>query len=760
MTADQEKTTAAGPAIAFGPLLTVFTAAIFLSAALLFAVQPMFTKMVLPQLGGSPAVWSVAIVFFQAALLLGYAYAHLLTRYAPARLSPFIHVAVMVAAAFTLPLAIAASWGRPPTQGEALWLLGLFAVSIGLPFFALSANAPLLQAWFARSDHPRAKDPYFLYAASNIGSILALLSYPFVVEPFTRLGQQTGTWSIGFLALIVLIGACGVLSWRSGGATRDIEVAEDAGARPTVRDAATWMALAAVPSALLIAVTAHLSTDIAPSPFLWVIPLALYLLTFVIVFAQKPILPHRVMVLIQPALLVALVYTIVYSIHDYLPLVLLLHVVTFFVTAMVCHGELARRRPAAGHLTAFYMWMSAGGVIGGVAAALVAPYLFSWVAEYPILIVLAILCRPGLTSTDRQQTLAIAAIFIVAAAIIVVPAVGFEYGLTDSQFYWTLGVLLALALATSSFYIKPNLQIVQWSYPLAFAALIVLTFMVWRFYEVDLDRVRSFFGVHKIVDRGDGIRVLQHGTTIHGAEQLSDIEAGAGVRPLPLTYFHANAATVQTIGAARARTGGPVSVAIVGLGAGTLACYAEPGDDWTYYEIDPAVVDIARDPNRFTFLAACAPDMPIVLGDARLTLAGAPDASYDVILLDAFASDTMPVHLMTKEAMALYLRKLKPDGIVALHVSSRYMELVSVVAGIAHANGLVARLNPPEEADPEAHQYTSAVVATARKDEDFGILVSNGHWIAVHPDPRQWVWTDDYSNVIGAMIRHLLLRGL
>ncbi len=255
--------------------------------------------------------------------------------------------------------------------------------------------------------------------------------------------------------------------------------------------------------------------------------------------------------------------------------------------------------------------------------------------------------------------------------------------------------------------------------PLAFAAAIVLTFMTWRFYEVERDRVRSFFGVHKIIDRGDGVRVLQHGTTIHGAERLIDIEAGPGIRPLPLTYFHAKSATVQTIAAARARTGGPVSVAIVGLGAGTLACYAEPGDSWTYYEIDPAVVSIARDPNRFTYLAACTPELPIVLGDARLTLADAPDGSYDVILIDAFSSDTMPAHLMTREAMAIYLRKLKPDGIVALHVSSRYMELVSVVAGIAQANGLIARLNPPEDVDLDAYQYSSAVVAAARTRRRF-----------------------------------------
>jgi hypothetical protein len=729
-------------ATAFGPLLAAFGIAIFLSAALLFAVQPMFTKMVLPQLGGSPAVWSVAIVFFQATLLAGYAYAHALTRYAPTKASVIVHVVVMLVATLALPLAITVGWGRPPTEGEAIWLIGLFAVSIGLPFFALSANAPLLQAWFARSGHPRASDPYFLYAASNIGSILALLSYPFVIEPMTRLGQQARAWSFAFYALIALIGACGVLAWRAGGATRDAAVADAAGARPSWRDAAIWMALAAVPSALLIAVTAHLSTDIAPSPFLWVIPLALYLITFVIVFQPNPVLPHGAMVLVQPPLLVALVATMVFSVHDYLPLVMLLHVVAFFVTAMVCHGELTRRRPAAGHLTAFYMWMSAGGVIGGMASALVAPEVFSWVAEYPILIVLAILCRPGLTLASQRETTLTLVAFALAAAVIVVPAVAFEATLDSKSFYWSLGVLLALALAAS-----------QLRSPLAFAALVALAFLVFRCYETEFERVRSFFGVHKVVDRGDGYRVLQHGTTIHGAERWEDIEAGPGVRPLPLAYFHAGSATVQTIAAARARIGGPIRVAVVGLGTGTLACWAEPGDAFTYYEIDAAVVSIARDPTRFTFLSACGPDIPIVMGDARLTLGDAPDGHYDVIMLDAFASDTMPVHLMTQEAMALYVRKLKPDGIVAMHVSSRYMELVSVVAGIAQANGLEARINPPEEVDVEAYQFATAVVAAARKTADFGALATERNWVPVRPDPRQWVWTDDYSNVIGAMIR-------
>ena len=308
----------------------------------------------------------------------------------------------------------------------------------------------------------------------------------------------------------------------------------------------------------------------------------------------------------------------------------------------------------------------------------------------------------------------IAIAFVVAAAIVVVPATAFYYGLERHD------VLLEPRCAAWCWrWRRRNCAARSHSPPSSCSR-------SWSgaYYEVEFDRVRSFFGVHKVVDRADGVRVLQHGTTIHGAERMIDIEAGSGVRPVPLTYFHANSATVQTIAAARARTGGPITVAIIGLGAGTLACYSEPGDDWTYYEIDPAVIDIARDPNRFTYLSACAPEMPIVLGDARLTLADAPDAQYDVILVDAFASDTMPVHLMTKEAMAIYLRKLKPEGIVALHVSSRYMELVSVVAGIAQANGLVTRTNPPEDADESTYRYSSAVVAAARADKDFGTLVS------------------------------------
>ena len=396
-------------------LLVVFTASIFLSAALLFAVQPMFTKMVLPRLGGAPGVWSVAMVFFQACLLAGYCYAHLLTKYAPGRRSVMVHLGLMVVACFWLPLSIASSWGRPPVVGEAFWLLGLFAVSIGPPFFALAANAPLLQAWFARTDHPSANDPYFLYAASNIGSFLALLSYPILIEPLITLTSQTWFWAAGFIVLILLIAGCGYLLWQSPDKAPTAVAPEAASAKPGAAEAAPptwgnvvrWVFLAAVPSGLLVAVTAHISTDVAAVPLLWVIPLALYLLTFVIVFSRKPIIPHWLVVEVQPVFVLALVAVIVYEPIRMIVGIMAVHLIVFFVLTLMCHGELASRRPPARYLTSFYMWMSFGGMIGGIASGLAAPYVFNWIAEYPILIALAVLCRPGLTwpKTTWQQVI-------------------------------------------------------------------------------------------------------------------------------------------------------------------------------------------------------------------------------------------------------------------------------------------------------------------------------------------------------------------
>ncbi len=735
----------------------LYVATVFLSAGLLFAVQPMFTKMVLPRLGGAPAVWSVAMVFFQTALLGGYAYAHALVRLIRPPVAVGIHLALMIAAAFTLPLAIARGWSGAPQWGEAVWLLGLFAASIGLPFFALSANGPLLQAWFARTDHPHAANPYFLYAASNVGSFLALIAYPFAVEPLTRLGDQTRAWSVFFCILIALIAVCGAVMLRAPGRRQAADAARPATAPPTLRDALIWMGLAAVPAGLLVAVTAHISTDIGAVPLLWVVPLALYLLTFVIVFQARPVVPHQLALALQPFFIVALAAVLIFQFTQYILLMIALNLAAFFVTALVCHGELAARRPPAEHLTAFFLWMSAGGMIGGLCAALLAPLLFSWIAEYPLLIVLAVLCRPGLSVPLGRREQVVLACAVALALYLAAPAIWFDFHVDERTFQIVIGGLLLLALAVELF---------SWNAPIAFAGLIAISFMLFRLYEPDAGRretVRSFFGVLKIMEAAGGdFRVLLHGTTIHGAERTADIENDSPERkPEPLTYYHANSALVRALDAARSRKGEPMRVAVVGLGTGSLACYAEPNDAWSFYEIDPAVLQISRKENRFTFVSRCTPEAPIILGDARLKLAEAPDGAYDFIAVDAFSSDTIPVHLLTREAMQVYLAKLAPHGMVAMHVSNRHLELVSVVAGIAAANGLKTRTNPGtsnDEHENEAdYKFTSTVVIVARADADFGVLAEPDEWgwPIEQATPGQGVWTDDYSNLLGAVVRHI-----
>jgi hypothetical protein len=738
--------------------LAVYAIAIFLSAGLLFAVQPLFAKIVLPTLGGAPSVWSVALVFFQAALLFGYLYAHLLTRYLPGRPSVVVHVLVMLVATIALPLGIASTWGRPPAQGTEFWLIGLFAVSIGLPFFALSANAPLLQAWYARTGHPSSKDPYFLYAASNIGSFLALLSYPFLVEPFTRLSQQTQFWSGLFYILIALIAVCGVLMMRSKNTTPSNVVVGGLGlAAPSLRDGLIWAGLAAVPAGLMIAVTSHISTDIAAAPLLWVIPLALYLLSFVLVFQSAPVIPQWIFINSQPVLIAFLIGTFAIDHGQNILVVFALHIATFFVTAMVCHGELARRRPPARYLTAFYLWMAVGGVAGGIFAGLIAPRIFNWIAEYPLLLLAAVICRPGFVLPEGRtaQNFWIGALVLLVLFLAPRLVLGYEFNHVAHG-----GVVFVLLVAALVFV----------NQPLKFAALIALTLMFIRVYDtesVGRTQLRSFFGVHKILDvPGGEYRVLMHGTTIHGAQRIRDAEGKPiGGKPEPITYYTTNSPIAQAIKAVRDRKGGPIRIAAVGLGTGSIACLTDSGDSLDYYEIDRTVVRFSRDENYFTFIANCAPGAQVILGDARLTMADAPDGRYDIIIVDAFSSDAIPVHLMTREAMAIFLKKSASTALVVMHVSNRHLELASVVAGVAAANNAIAReYYRSEEEDEEirkgeyndsAYRFSSDVVVVGRTDADFGELAKRKSWTVVEPDQNQWVWTDDYSNIIGALVRNL-----
>jgi hypothetical protein len=739
-------------------ILGTYTVAIFLSALLLFGVQPMFTRMVLPQLGGSPSVWSVAMVFFQSMLLAGYAYAHVLASLHNRYAAVAIHLVLLLGGALTLPLAIVHGWGNPPVSAAApIWLLGLFGLSIGLPFFALAANNPLLQTWFVRTGHGNAHDPYFLYAASNVGSFIALLSYPILFEPIFTLHAQNQLWSIGFVLLIVLIAACGLLMLRVPARRASKTKRGRSEPKPGWPTIGRWIFIAAVPSGLLVAVTAYISTDIAAAPMLWALPLSLYLLTWVLVFQRQPLIPHRIALVLQPFAIAGIVALVVFTIRLGFFLNIAGHLLAFFFIALACHGELARTRPPARHLTTFYLALSFGGMIGGLFSGLVAPYVFSWVAEYPILAVLAVLCRPFNQHSSRSPLplplgevvnnwfwpVAIA----LAIFLIYLSYDGFRFDDTDPHL-----TIIVLVLAAASLALLRDPPKSAFAVALAFAT-------VWLF-PVDgtsIQTLRSFFGVHKIYESDDGrFRILKNGSTIHGAERI-ETEDGEPVsgRPRPITYYHDKSAMNRVIEAVRARKGGPLRTAVIGLGSGSLACRIAPDETWRFFEIDPTIIAIARDPDRFTFLSSCAPGLPIVLGDARLTFAQEPDHVYDLIIVDAYSSDAIPVHLATAEAMGIYKSKLSLQGVVMMHISNRHLELRSVVEGIAAANGLKTWIwsNGSEETDDENYVFGSDVAISAENENDIGTLSHDKFWVLTPPNPEVRTWTDDYSNIAGAVWR-------
>jgi hypothetical protein len=734
-------------------VLIVYTAAIFVSALLLFSVQPLFTRMVLPRLGGSPAVWSVAMVFFQSLLLGGYAYAHYLMRLRSRLIPVTIHLVLLAIALLTLPLSIAGGWGEPPSGGYAFWLLGLFAVSIGLPFFALAANNPLLQAWFVRTGHPNGTDPYFLYASSNIGSFLALLSYPVLLEPLFTLRTQNLIWTGGYGLLIVLIAACGVLLLRSPvSAAIDVLAEESAAPPPAWILRARWIFLAAVPSGLLIAVTAHISTDIAAAPLLWVLPLSLYLLTWVLVFQSRPLLPHKWMLLAQPLAIAGVIVLLAIGGEQNLLLTLGGNLFFFFVIAMACHGELARTRPAAKYLTGFYVALSFGGMVGGLFAGLIAPFTFSWIAEYPILLALAALCRPPggnerLPGWSRWYWPFLA---VLAVALIAPSWSGGKTMLGETR-VWAIGAVGVLS-AVLALAVNAN----RWK---IFATVVVALVLI-RAYPADngrVETVRSFFGVHKIVvTPGGQYHVLMHGTTIHGAQRFQNNDGTPIVgRPKPISYYHKDGGIGQAIAAIRARKGAALRVAVIGLGAGTLVCASVPGETWKFFEIDQSMVDTARDVRYFSFIRNCAPDLRPVMGDARLTFAREPDGIYDLIIVDAYSSDAIPIHLATEEAMKIYKDKLAPQGAVLMHVSNRHLELASVVVGIADANDLKSWVYDQDSNRDDEYIFPTSVVVSARDQADVGKLASSDVWELTEADENQRVWTDDYCNVLGAVYRRL-----
>jgi predicted O-methyltransferase YrrM len=719
---------------------------LFVSALLLFAVQPMFTKMVLPRLGGSPSVWSVAMVAFQTFLFAGYAYAHLVCRLLKPARAAVLHLAFLALVALTLPLGVAAGFGVPPDDHVTLWLVGLFAFSIGVPFVALSATAPLLQHWFVATGHP--KNPYVLYAASNLGSFCALLAYPFAIEPFFTLRTQTLLWSLGFSLLALSVGAAACFAATATAFIPTTATDE----RPTWRRRAAWPLLTAIPAGLCIAVTSFIATDIAAAPFLWVVPLALYLLTFVAVFRDRPWISHALVLRLLPYVLAPLAISMFGSGKTYWFANVLLNLAAFTLIALACHGEAYRLRPAASRLTEFYLWTSFGGVLGGVFAGIAAPHLFNYTYEYPILIVAALVVLPGLFAGGMRHFVREAAPGLIAAAVVLA-----LWLLIDARLPLSAEQPMQVALV-----VLAALMLFQAQRPARFAGLVIFTFLLTGLWQPGLGRVktfRSFFGVHQVVDTADGThRLLFHGTTIHGAERIR-AEAGQVLpaRPEPLTYYYFGGPISEAVAAARGAQHGLDQVAVVGLGTGSLACHRREGEHWTFFEIDPEVIRIARDPRYFHFLSACAPHEGIVLGDARLTLSASSER-YDLIVLDAFSSDAVPVHLLTREALGMYVQHLTPHGVIVFHVSNRNMELASVVAAFGNAEGLVTYDKQDDQAGDFTKNYraNAEVVVLARTVADLGDLPSRRGWHELDPTSGVAEWTDDYSDIVRAILRKRL----
>jgi hypothetical protein len=717
-----------------GVMLVLFGAAVLAGAFLLFLIQPIIARLVLPLLGGSPAVWTTCMLFFQAALLAGYAYVHWTTRLLSLGRQMALHAVVVVVPLTVLPVSAphdTADIERSPVA----WLLLTLIGGIGLPFFALAATAPLLQRWFSETTHPAARDPYFLYAASNAGSLMALLAYPLAVEPLMSLRVQRMVWSGGYIALAALVLLCAVVTSRSLRTAAPI-IGGDDPRTVAIGRRLRWLLLSFVPSGLLLAVTAHISTDIAAFPLLWVVPLALYLSTFIIAFSTVATTLVPVARRVMPLVVLPVVLMMLAQGTASLWFVLPLHLLAFTSLALLCHTELARLRPPAKGLTAFYMWLALGGVLGGAFNSVIAPNLFAGVAEYPILLGAApfvLASTPDLGLLVRQPwTLAKPlATGVLALALL---AAGEALDLTPAELLPVLGLPVLLAFTMSR---QPG------RLGVAIASLLLAgALMGPQGWGNVVYQDRTFFGVYRIsVDPDSQMISLYHGTTLHGRQVVADM------RPEPLTYYHRGSPIAEILDGRAPHTG---SIGVVGLGVGSLAAYARPSERWTFYEIDPAVADIARDTRYFRFIEACGTDCGVLIGDGRLAL-GRATGGFDLLVLDAFSSDAIPVHLLTREAMHVYLSRLSENGVLAFHISNRHFDLRPALGRLAEDLNLFAIGRVGElTAHHAAGATVSSWVALSRSPDRLATFVQFSGWTRLTPAPGR-PWTDDFANVWSAI---------
>lgn len=699
----------------------------------------MFSKMLLPIFGGSPAVWNTSLVFYQLVLLAGYAYADLLRRNLTITRQAIVHGVLVVLALLFLPTVLP-GWVGDPTKSPVLSLLRIATATVALPFFVLAANSSLLQSWFARL-RPQA-DAYALYAASNLGSILGLILYTLAAEPFIGLTLQSRLWQIGFLLLAALLASCAfvTLHRRDGAITARSAAVDDLGPAIPARRILRWVVLAAVPSSLMLGVTAYLQDQVAAIPLLWTLPLALYLGTFVIAFGLRRFVSRIVVGRAAAFGLVAIAFLMAGQ-SVAIELAIGLNVVVFFLLALYCHTTLRDDRPPEGRLTQFYLWLAFGGAIGGMFNALIAPQLFSLVVEYPLALVIAALLLP---SDERGTSSRSGRIWDFGLPVIVGAAMFWLLaGPKTSQ--TVLGTVSVFAFAGFV-----ALSVVKNS--LRFGMLLAVMFgfaLYLPSLNGELYHARNFFGVKHVV-RTSGYHLFTHGATLHGAESTLIPRERE-----PLTYF----TRIGPVGALFARLQPALErahIGVVGLGIGTLACYARPGQSWTFYEIDPQVAQVATDSDLFRYISSCLPKARIVLGDARLSLAREARHDDALLILDAYTSDQMPVHLLTREALAVYLRALTPHGVLAFDVSNLFFDLRPVIGTLAADAGLVAYYRfdaRPDGATRVPGWSPSQWIVVARNDGDLAGLGSEPGWQRLGPSATIPLWTDDYTSQIRILSR-------
>ncbi|HKG46658.1 MAG TPA: fused MFS/spermidine synthase [Pyrinomonadaceae bacterium] len=729
------------PAVRATALAPVFALALFTSAALLFWVQPLVAKMLLPLLGGAPSVWNTCMVFFQALLLAGYAYALLLSQRLSLKNQAILHAVLLLVAGLVLPFTLSNRvLASLPTQSSPIvWLLTTLLVTVGPPFLLLSATAPLLQRWFSHSTHKAARDPYFLYAVSNAGSMLALLGFPFLLEPAFAVRTQNWIWAIGYAVLAVLVISCAILlNGRRAATDHDATVRAD---EPVVKVKSAqrfeWVLLAFVPSTLMLGVTTFIATDVASVPLIWIIPLALYLLTFIIAFGNKQLIKLPVTSTLFAVALLVLGALVIMSPPISVWVTISLHLLVFFLAALVSHQRLAQSRPHVSKLPEYFLWIAVGGVLGGIFNAILAPLLFSTPVEYPVAIILALLVRP--VTAEEEKTRSWWRITFPTFIFVLT----FGLAVILSRFEWpgkienALVLLLPFVLCFVLSFRRPIV------FALGLAAFMFAAIPYLNSSVTTLATERNFFGVWRVTTNpNEEFRRLYHGSTVHGV-QLND----PARKCEPTSYYHKDGPLGQVFAVYNSKPA-VKPVAATGLGAGTIGTYAAQGQEWDFYDIDPAIVRIASDSRFFTFLSDCTKaTYRMVLGDARLRLREAPSGKYGLLVMDAFSSDSVPAHLLTTEAMDLYLDKLSMDGVLAFHISNRYLNLEPLLSGLSRRAGLVAYIRRDDEHNVVG-RYPSVWVVMARHDSALGTMAKDDRW---HPVQGDIVWTDDFSNILSLL---------